>query len=582
MIRRLYNWAYKRFTQYIQVRLTCYFLFILIPLVIVSLFSNVKSQQILKEQAVERTQGAMRSALEYIDITLKNIDHISTIIATDINIIKLMEQTTANLGREEIYNFAQVLQDISSIRVVNQNISSIAILHAPSEMVLMTNFGGKRISGILQQAWVAKTLEANGASILHFPDEDEAGVFNKNSVSFIRTINPYNTQRTSSLLIMNIEKQSLFNLTAALRPSENAHIYLYTSDDQLVASTDHNRPLELNSDMFTVEIRSNYSNWKLVMAQPEQELYEQTKQINMYTYGIIGISIILALWISWVVYTGIYTPLERLSYGMKQLRIGNLNIQLPNRRQDELGYLTHSFNQMVSDQKHLIQDYYEQQLRLSKTELQFLQSQINPHFLYNTLDSIYWTAKNYDADEISEMVLNLSKFFRLSLNKGREVLLLKESIEHLHYYIRVQQLRFNNQFEVEYQIEEDTESIPILKLLLQPLVENAILHGLEKQMSGGKLKIISRIEGSNLLLQVWNNGISMKPERLAYVQKQLELAVIDRESNGELFGMKNLVARIGLYYGKEAKFFIESDPNEGTCATIKLPLERCTTGGELV
>jgi len=524
----------------------------------------------------------MRTALEYIDITLQNVDYLSTIIATDVNILKLMSQTNEQLSTEEIYNFSRVLNEITGFTVINRNISSISILHSPSEMMLMTNFGGKRMPGILDEPWVAKTLHANGASILHFPDADKFGVFNKENISILRTLDPYNSQKMPSFLVMNINKQSLFNLTEALRPSANAHFYLYTSDDQLVASTDSNRPLELRPETFMVEIRSSYSNWKLVMVQPEKELYEQTQQINTFTFVIIGISILLALWVSWVVYSGIYTPLERLSYGMKQVRIGNFEIQLPNRRKDELGYVTNSFNQMVLDQKHLIEDYYEQQLRLSKTELQFLQSQINPHFLYNTLDSIYWTAKNYDADEISEMVLNLSKFFRLSLNKGRELLLLKESIEHLHYYIRVQQLRFINLFEVEYQVEENTESLPILKLLLQPLVENALLHGLEKQMSGGKLIIGSRIAEDILILEVWNNGISITPERLAYIRKQLEISTIDRESNGDLFGLKNVVARIKMYYGKEAEFHLDSNEDEGTLASIQIPLDKCidSTGGE--
>ena len=127
---------------------------------------------------------------------------------------------------------------------------------------------------------------------------------------------------------------------------------------------------------------------------------------------------------------------------MRQLRLGNLNTKLVNNRQDELGYLTDAFNQTAEQQRHLIHDIYEQQLRLTKTELKFLQSQINPHFLYNTLDSIYWAAKNYEAEEISEMVLNLSRFFRLSLSKGRETFTIEETFAHLNYYIRVQQLRF--------------------------------------------------------------------------------------------------------------------------------------------
>ena len=189
-----------------------------------------------------------------------------------------------------------------------------------------------------------------------------------------------------------------------------------------------------------------------MMEQPLEELRSHTDSLKVFSYGILAVSLVLAVWISWIIYRGISAPLRKLAYGMKQLRTGNFTIQLEDTRVDELGYVIESFNRMAENQKTLIRDHYEKQLLLSKMELKFLQSQINPHFLYNTLDSIYWTAKNYEADEISEMVLNLSKFFRLSLNKGNETFAVGETIEHLKYYIKVQQLRFLDHFTVRYDI----------------------------------------------------------------------------------------------------------------------------------
>jgi two-component system sensor histidine kinase YesM len=441
----------------------------------VSLFSNFKSQEILREQAGERTRGAMTSSMEYIDITLQSVEHLSTLIATDSNLIKLLDRAHSKLTHKDIYDFSRILKEITNVMTVNNNLSSISLLHAPSQMVLSTNFGGKRIPGIGEQPWVDQAFQGRGASVLYIPSDDfiiEGDIiFSNDSISIMRTMDLYNPQRISNILIINIKKSALLNLTKALLPSKNAQIYLISDNNEIVASTDKKYdPLYLQEDMLTVQVKSRYSNWTLVMVQPEKELYAESRQISLFMYIIIGVSIVLALWISWIVYSGISSPLESLSYGMKQLRIGNLNIQLPNRRKDELGYLTSGFNQMVLDQKHLIEDYYEQQLRLSKTELNFLQSQINPHFLYNTLDSIYWTAKNYEAEEISEMVLNLSKFFRLSLHKGKETFTVQETIENLHYYIRVQQLRFNDQFTVIYQIADESKPIPVLKLLLQHLV----------------------------------------------------------------------------------------------------------------
>jgi two-component system sensor histidine kinase YesM len=328
----------------------------------------------------------------------------------------------------------------------------------------------------------------------------------------------------------------------------------------------------------------------LILTQPESELSRETGQLRLYTYFIIGLSVLLALGIAWVVYRSIASPLDSLAYGMKQVRTGNLNVRLANTRKDELGYLTGTFNQMVEDQKQLIQGYYEQQLRLSKTELKFLQSQINPHFLYNTLDSIYWMANQYEAREIKEMVLNLSKFFRLSLNKGRETFPLRETVEHLHYYIRIQQIRFSQRVSVRYDISDDCAAIPVLKLLLQPLVENAILHGLEQREQQGELTIAGYLDDGMLVLGVKDNGVGLPPSRLRYIQEELgklqaaplTLTPFEEESEkDDLFGLRNVTARMKMYYGAEAGLAIDSKEGEGTEVTLRLPLEKCEVRDEL-
>ncbi|MDQ8738581.1 sensor histidine kinase [Paenibacillus sp. LHD-38] len=216
-----------------------------------------------------------------------------------------------------------------------------------------------------------------------------------------------------------------------------------------------------------------------------------------------------------------------------------------------------------------------------------MQSQINPHFLYNTLDSIYWSAKNYDADEISEMVLNLSRFFRLSLSKGQEAFTVEETFSHLQYYIRVQQLRFVDQFTVRFQSIGESSGLYVLKLLLQPLVENAILHGLEKRRAGGDLSISAEVEEEWLMLTVSDNGKGIGEKRMVRLREALGRsgggdvnAASDRSM--DFFGLLNVKARMKLYYGEAAEFTIESGEGAGTIARIKLPVERCRQewGGE--
>ncbi|MGN7380478.1 Inner membrane protein ypdA [Chlamydia abortus] len=606
-MRRLLRGIYNYFTGRIQVRLTCYFLLILLPLVIISLFANGKSQQILEEETGERTRGALQAAVEYIDLTLQNVDELSTLLATDRNLIRLLEEAESQLTPQSIVDFSLLMREITNVMSINHILSKISIIHLPSEMMITTDSGGKRIPGAERHPVIAKTVEANGARLLYIPEADGNedllnGTFETDQIYLLRTMDLYNHDRQPNILILAIKRDTLLKLTSSIQPSENAHIYLFSNDNKLVAGTGHSRffpywdpvseemvmkSMEKHEEnMFIIRAKSRYSNWSLQLMQPEVELNGKTRQLQMFTYLIIGLSVILALWISWIVFSGISSPLSNLAYGLRQLRFGNLDVRLSdNNRKDEFGYVTNTFNKMIEDQKHLIENHYEQQLRLSRTELKFLQSQINPHFLYNTLDTIYWTAKNYEASEISEMVLNLSRFFRLSLNKGKDTFTVEETMGHLNYYIRVQQLRFLDQFTVEYEISEDSKHLYILKLLLQPLVENAILHGLEKKQSGGHLRIVSRLEDDHLQLTVQDNGVGISAEKLRYIRQELAAAasVVSSAHSAEpvedLFGLRNVVSRIKLYYGSEARLSIDSQEEVGTTVLLSIPMsDRLTTG----
>jgi two-component system sensor histidine kinase YesM len=571
-------------------------LFILLPLVAISLFSNVRSREVLLEQTADRTKAALNSSMDYMDLTLQNVEEISTLVATDSNVLRLSEQIGANLTPQGVLNFIDILKQFANVTSINHIVSQMSIYHARSHIIVSSINGIKHIQDPNQQQWLQQLAVGNGSGISYTLPEDATGLDNltvgnilgTDSISLVRSLDLNNPTRQPDLLIVTIDKNKLLNLIRSLLPSPQAQIYLYTNNQKLVTGTGSGDPNPLvvheeDSSVFSVKSDSRYYNWSLVMLQPMKELYEETDPLRLYTYLIIGISVLLAFWISWAVYSGIASPVQRLYHGMRGVGSGKFNIQLENERKDEFGYLTKAFNQMVQNQKDLIENFYEQRLRLTDTELKFLQSQINPHFLYNTLDSIYWAAKNYEADEISEMVLNLSKFFRLSLNKGRDTFTVEETIAHLHYYVRVQQLRFLDKFSVEYEVQEESKTIPILKLLLQPLVENAILHGLEHKPKNGLLRISTRIEGDYLLLIVEDNGEGIPQERLLYIQEQLSKISDDGELElsftselvQDLYALRNVMSRIKMLYGPDANLTIDSAEERGTISTVSLPLERC-------
>ncbi|MBB6729627.1 sensor histidine kinase [Cohnella zeiphila] len=583
----------RMFSQNIQFRLTCYFLILLLPLTGVGMYAVEQSKHVLYDQAVERSQLALSSTMDSLDLTLLNVEQLSTIIATDPNVISLLEGSGAKLTSKSILDFAQILKQMSNIKLSNQFVQKISIYHEASNTLLTTGYGSRQPEAEERQ-WLTDTINRIGSGILYESgrigtrggDSGAQSIFN-DRLSLVRSMDLYNQRRQPNALIISLDQSELRSTVKSLLPTANAYVSLYGQDGSLIVgegSAETAKAAERGgSELLSVTIRSNYSNWQMTIVQPKHEVFRRTESIQRYLYLIAGLSIVLAFIISWTVYKGIASPVKKLMKGMKQISAGMLDVKIDYKRKDELGFLTETFNQMTLNQKHLIENHYEQQLHLAQTELKFLQSQINPHFLYNTLDSIYWTSQNYEAEEIGEMVLNLSKFFRLSLNKGNDVITVRESIEHLNYYVRIQQLKFLDSFEVEYRIGPEAAEVPVLKLLLQPLVENAILHGMEGCSEGGRLAVGGRVDGEFLELSVADNGRGMTAERIAYVQAELgelrrrhiRLLSLQPEEKNDLFGLRNVMTRIRLCYGEEADLTVGSREGEGTKAIVRLPLERC-------
>lgn len=578
----------ETFSQSIQAKLTSYFIGILLPLICFSLYANDRSRTILEQELAERTTSAMGSALEYVDLTMDGTKNLATLLSTDSALTSRLKHTGDTLSSAALVDFTQVMLQISNIATVNPGLSAVTVYHGGSGRLLSSRIGALHRPEASAEPWFEEVMRAGGSYVLYVPDKHEEAlmgwadpVYDEEQIVLIQQMDLHSRERASNILMLSLPKQRLLGYLQSLVPSEASKVSLFDNRGRLIVSSGSG-PEEPGIKDLVLRVDSPRSGWSLELMQPEGEIYRKSRPLQLFTYWIIVISCLLAVWISWLVYSGIASPISSLVSGMKQLRRGSFDAKLDHGRRDELGYLTDAFNQTVEQQRHLIQDIYEQQLRLTKTELKFLQSQINPHFLYNTLDSIYWSAKNYEADEISEMVLNLSRFFRLSLSKGRETFTVEENFAHLRYYIRVQQLRFIDQFEARFHAGPGTGGLFILKLILQPLVENAILHGLEKGDGGGELLVTAEREGEWLMLTVADNGKGIPEARLLDIKSALsrkgEMGA--EEPGTEFFGLLNVKSRIKLYYGEEAEFTIDSEEGKGTVSRIALPAARCTIEAE--
>lgn len=308
--------------------------------------------------------------------------------------------------------------------------------------------------------------------------------------------------------------------------------------------------------------------WRIVGVANTDDLITSKSDLRnsiiLYSlYGLV-IPVLISIWLS----HRLLMPIKELQSDMKQVEKGNFNIQTEIRQMNEIGQLGRSFNLMVSRTKFLMEETIANQENKRKSELLLLQSQINPHFLYNTLDSIVWMAEQKQHEEVVLMTSALAKLFRASITKDQELVPIQVEIEHITNYLLIQKMRYNDELNYVIDIDDAIHSYKTLKILLQPLVENAIYHGIRNMygMEDGMITIRGRQSGDQVVFEVEDNGHGMTPEQ----QGRLLLSNTG-DSRTQGIGIRNVNERIKLYFGHEYGIQIKSEIEEGTCITITIP-----------
>ncbi|NOU62592.1 HAMP domain-containing protein [Paenibacillus sp. LMG 31461] len=573
----------QKFEKSIQFKLTTLFLLILLPLVSVSLFGNQMSQTILKKQIGDRVHASILTSVGYLDLIVQNVGQMSFLISTDKNVNEVLSKITKEISSESLYELRKIQQQFSVIINVNHMVQEMSVIHGSTGNALSYETGIVHFNHVYEQPWYQEAVRANGAMIVYVPDQETRNIqpyWKEDRIYFIRIMDPYNLESLEKdLVITAIAKSALMDIVEPLIPSNKTELSLSFKGKPVIVQAASEQSDE--SKLFSHSSGEMASGWELTIKQQEQEILKSNYQIRNFTYVIMLVSILLALSISIFVYSGISKPLFLLSSQMKQVSIGNLNAFVQHQRQDELGYVMNTFNTMVTTQKQLIEDGYEKELHLAKSQFRLLQSQINPHFLYNTLDCIYTVSEEHDVHEVSEMVMNLANFFRVSLGKGRETFTVEETLEHLMYYIRIQQIRLMDRFTVNVTVQPEARKVPLLRLLLQPLIENAIVHGLEKVAGKGSLTLTITLEQQCLHIVIQDTGIGLKEDALHALQEELEkigesqanmLVREEQSTSVQFFALKNVKSRLKLFYGEQADLRMESIAGEGTKVTVIMPV----------
>lgn len=297
-----------------------------------------------------------------------------------------------------------------------------------------------------------------------------------------------------------------------------------------------------------------------------QHFYE--KMIRIAVIAFVAISILI-ISLSIYIPQSITEPITELSEVTDQVAKGDLSVRSNVDSGGEVGVLSDSLNSMIDKINELLSQVTTEQTRLRKAELELLQSQINPHFLYNTLDTIVWLAEGSDKAKVVSMVESLSEFFRTSLNQGKDIISIKEEIQHVRSYLEIQQVRYQDILEYEIDIPEEMYKYQIPKITIQPLVENALYHGIKNKRRLGKITVTGEVT-DKVIIYVSDNGIGMTEER----NKEVMDRILGKSPDSEVgFGLYNVNERIRLKFGDGYGIDITSKYEEGTVSKVTLPLE---------
>ena len=322
-----------------------------------------------------------------------------------------------------------------------------------------------------------------------------------------------------------------------------------------------------------------YTGWKLVGVVPAESLASNHIQLRLFGIFVVLFFIFFLVFVNLGVSERIAVPIKALEQSVKELEAGSETVDIAIGGPYEVQHLGNSIRSMVSTMRQLMDDIIRQEESKRKSELDVLQSQINPHFLYNTLDSIVWMIENNRYDDAIVMVTSLARLFRISLSRGRTLITVGEELEHARHYMTIQKMRFKNKFTSEIRADGEALGCETVKLVVQPIVENAIYHGMEYADGDGEILVWAHIEGEDLYIDVTDNGPGMRQEQVDRLLRE-DGGPAAPSRGGSGIGLRNVHQRIQLTYGEPYGLEIESEPDEGTTIRIHLPVRRPGGDGE--
>lgn len=426
----------------------------------------------------------------------------------------------------------------------------------------------------------------NGKSIISY-----IPFFNLNVISYTRPVFQYPDSEPIGLIVFDLNYtylREVFTFSSLQPDQEEEKILIVDSTGKSIFTFPFNTNLDFvleeypelskggvelegrifGTDSFILSSTVNYSDWIIIRLISKEKINTIIRYITQTGASILFAFIIIALVISFMLSVSITKPIINLNDTITKVEKGNLNVRVVGSGSDEIGQLAMAFNHMVEQLSSLMERTLNEQKMKSDLEFQILQSQINPHFLYNTLDSIKWLAVFQNVENISDMVTSLINLLKYNISRNSKIVQLTDEITCIKDYIEIQKFRFGDEFKLVYEIEPGSEKMYVLKFILQPLVENAISHGFDSIDYIGIITVRSKFIGDKLVLEIADNGKGLDEKDEEFPKSSLS----GKKTMHTSIGIQNVRDRIRLYFGEAGSLEMLNNPDKGTTVRITLPV----------
>lgn len=576
--------------------LLAYIVFILIPASILLNAYTQKSSQILEEEVTYTMLQTLKQASINLDYQFDSVRDKSNTIFMNPK-LHLYLSSTATVGQQ--LDSLKELRYLVDNAQTNPNVFRVRLFVNGNRLYAGEKINFFTLDTLKDRPWFQQVREAGGtilwtgAYLESYIDTESTNVFS--AARILRDPDDY--ERISGYLLIDVAEKTIEHILSKMKLTEEGHIYLAAPDGTIKSSNEKDLlgkalksaevleglgqsdegiiPLMKDKNpRYVIYTHVHSTGWMLVAEVPKAEITSRVIALNQFSgvatlFGVTILFLLLVFILLAVIVRGMNRRIQTVIMRIRREGIDSLD--------DRFGtsgaLLENSVDHLIHRVHDLMEETYRSKVQEREAQLRALQAQINPHFLYNTLDTINWIAIGRNAHDISQMIDGLAKYFRLSLNKGRDLVSISDELNLAKVYLEIQQTRFPKSFTFYFAIDEDLDHYQMPKLTLQPLVENALLHGIRKSKGkSGTIQIRACRDGEDLVLSVTDNGIGMEQE---FADSLLTEPQPDLRSDGEgsSYGLYNVNERIKLFAGEAYGLRIHSKLGEGTTVSVRFKIE---------